>query len=49
MKNVMITPHVAGRSDCYADMVMPTLLYNLECFVKGKQAEMKNIASPAAS
>jgi len=42
MENVTITPHIAGRNDCYADLVMPILLHNLKCFVDGRMTEMVN-------
>jgi len=41
--HVVVTPHVAGRSDLYAALVAPILLKNLECFVRGRPAEMLNL------
>jgi phosphoglycerate dehydrogenase-like enzyme len=51
MENVTITPHVAGRNDCYADLVMPILLHNLQCFMEGRPADMMNVkrTSPLAA
>jgi D-2-hydroxyacid dehydrogenase (NADP+) len=46
MSNVTITPHVAGRNDRYADLVMPILLHNLKCYSEGQVAEMMNIKKP---
>lgn len=43
MDHVMITPHIAGRSDRYADLVMPILLHNLGCFLDGRIGEMRNL------
>lgn len=43
MDNVIITPHIAGRSDCYADLVMPILLHNLKCFLEGRFSDMMNV------
>jgi phosphoglycerate dehydrogenase-like enzyme len=49
MENVTITPHIGGRSDCYADLVMPILVHNLGCFIDRRFSEMKNVkATPAA-
>lgn len=42
LPNVIVTPHVAGHSDCYADLVMPVLAHNLRAFVAGREAEMRN-------
>ena len=42
-EHVVITPHVAGRSDSYAELVAPILLKNIECFVDGRTAEMVNL------
>jgi phosphoglycerate dehydrogenase-like enzyme len=43
MDNVTVTPHVAGRNDCYAELVMPILLHNLTCFSEGRNADMINL------
>lgn len=43
MDNVMITPHIGGRNDRYADLVMPILLHNLGCFLEGRVSEMRNL------
>jgi D-2-hydroxyacid dehydrogenase (NADP+) len=41
--NVVVTPHVAGRSDSYAELVGPILLKNVQCFMTGWPAEMTNL------
>jgi phosphoglycerate dehydrogenase-like enzyme len=46
MDNVTVTPHVAGRNDCYAELVMPILLHNLTCFSEGRNADMINLRVP---
>lgn len=43
MDNVMITPHIAGRNDRYADLVMPILLHNIGCFLEGRIDDMRNL------
>ncbi len=43
LPNVTITPHIAGRNDRYADLVMPILQHNLACFVEGRSADMINV------
>jgi len=40
--NLIITPHAAGMSDCYIDQVLPLLADNLEAFLDGRFAELKN-------
>jgi D-2-hydroxyacid dehydrogenase (NADP+) len=41
--NVVVTPHVAGRSDSYAELVAPILLKNVGCFIAGRPDEMINL------
>jgi D-2-hydroxyacid dehydrogenase (NADP+) len=41
--NVVVTPHVAGRSDSYAELVAPILLQNVACFMAGRPGEMINL------
>jgi phosphoglycerate dehydrogenase-like enzyme len=43
LDNVMITPHIAGRNDRYSELVMPILLHNLSCYLKGSVSEMMNL------
>jgi len=35
MPNVLITPHIGGLSDCYAQQLMPLLLDNLHAYISG--------------
>jgi phosphoglycerate dehydrogenase-like enzyme len=42
-EHAVITPHVAGRSDLYAELVAPILLRNIECFLGGRMNEMANL------
>jgi D-2-hydroxyacid dehydrogenase (NADP+) len=35
MKNVIITPHLGGFCDVYADLALVTVEHNMECFLRG--------------
>jgi phosphoglycerate dehydrogenase-like enzyme len=41
-KNVIITPHLGGFCDVYAERAMPTIVHNMECFLRGDLAGMIN-------
>jgi phosphoglycerate dehydrogenase-like enzyme len=43
MPNVIITPHIGGMSDDYAEQLTPLLLHNLGCYVRGESAAMQNL------
>jgi phosphoglycerate dehydrogenase-like enzyme len=43
---VLITPHMGGESDNYADQVMPILIENSRRFFEGRFEEMKNLVRP---
>jgi phosphoglycerate dehydrogenase-like enzyme len=45
MDNVMITPHIAGRSDCYSELVAPIFMHNIGCFLNNGSSPMKNVKS----
>ena len=42
LKNVIITPHVGGKSDIYSDQVLPILEENLHRYLKGERRELVN-------
>jgi D-2-hydroxyacid dehydrogenase (NADP+) len=42
LDNVIITPHIGGMSDIYAEQVLPLLLHNLRAFTAGDRAAMLN-------
>lgn len=42
MKNVIITPHVAGMSDIYADQVLPIFEENLRRFLRRERRDLIN-------
>jgi phosphoglycerate dehydrogenase-like enzyme len=41
-KNVIITPHLGGFCDVYAERAMPTIVHNMQCFLRGDMAGMVN-------
>jgi phosphoglycerate dehydrogenase-like enzyme len=42
-KNVVITPHLGGFSDVYAQRALPTVEHNMVCFLKGEYDRMINV------
>ena len=40
--NLIITPHVGGMSDRYAEQVLPILLHNVRAFVEGRPGDFLN-------
>jgi D-2-hydroxyacid dehydrogenase (NADP+) len=42
LDNVIITPHIGGMSDIYAEQILPLLLHNLRAFAAGDRAAMLN-------
>jgi D-2-hydroxyacid dehydrogenase (NADP+) len=42
LPNVIITPHIGGLSDQYAEQLLPLLLHNLRCYVSGDMTSMQN-------
>lgn len=45
MRNVIMTPHIGGFSDCYEEQAAPILVHNLDCFGRGDWRNMRNIVS----
>ena len=45
LDNVIITPHIGGMSDIYAEQVLPLLLHNLRAFAAGDRAAMLNLVT----
>jgi phosphoglycerate dehydrogenase-like enzyme len=43
MPNVFITPHIGGLFVEYAEMAMPILKHNMQCFLTGQIADMRNL------
>lgn len=42
LDNVIVTPHVGGMSDIYAEQILPLLLHNVQAYVAGDYAAMLN-------
>jgi len=42
-KNVLITAHLGGFSDVYAQRALPTVEHNMACFLKGEYDRMINV------
>ena len=40
--NVIVTPHIGGMSEIYAEQIMPLLLHNLRAYLAGDHAAMRN-------
>ena len=43
MDNVIVTPHLGGFHDQYADRALPTIEENLRCFLAGDTQNMTNV------
>jgi len=43
MKNVIITPHLGGFCDVYADLALVTVEHNMECWLRGDIDAMRDI------
>jgi len=44
-KNVIITPHLGGFCDVYAERALPTIEHNMACFLRGDFDSMVNVVS----
>jgi phosphoglycerate dehydrogenase-like enzyme len=42
LPNVIITPHVAGKSDIYSDQVLPIFEENLQRYLQGERRDLIN-------
>jgi D-2-hydroxyacid dehydrogenase (NADP+) len=42
-KNVIITPHLGGFCDVYAERALPTIEHNMDCFLRGDIEGMVNV------
>jgi D-2-hydroxyacid dehydrogenase (NADP+) len=45
VKNLIITPHVGGASDIYADQALPIIEENLRRFLKGERKDLINLVA----
>ena len=42
MENVIITPHIGGKSESYVDQILPLIAHNLRAFQEGRLQDFKN-------
>jgi len=42
MDNVIITPHIGGKSESYIDQILPLITHNLRAFQEGRIEDFKN-------
>jgi phosphoglycerate dehydrogenase-like enzyme len=42
LDNVIVTPHVGGLSDIYAEQALPYLVHNVRAYLAGNVAGMQN-------
>ncbi|MDB5545611.1 MAG: D-isomer specific 2-hydroxyacid dehydrogenase NAD-binding protein, partial [Hyphomicrobiales bacterium] len=45
MKNVIITPHIGGKSESYVDQILPLLAHNIRAFEAGKMDDFRNLVA----
>lgn len=45
MKNVIITPHIGGKSESYVDQILPLLAHNIRAFQNGKLDDFRNLVA----
>lgn len=43
MPNVIITPHIGGKSESYVDQIMPLLAHNIRAFRDGHMNDLRNL------
>ncbi|MBX9741524.1 MAG: D-2-hydroxyacid dehydrogenase [Beijerinckiaceae bacterium] len=43
LDNVIITPHVGGMSDIYAEQILPLLIHNVRAFKEGRVSDFRNL------
>lgn len=42
MDNVIITPHIGGKSESYVEQIMPLIVHNVRAFQEGRMEDFKN-------
>jgi len=45
MENVIITPHIGGKSESYVDQILPLLAHNIRAFQNGKVDDFRNLVA----
>ena len=49
MENVIVTPHVGGMSDVYAEQILPLVIDNIGRFMAGETGALRNVVERPAS
>ena len=45
MDNVLITPHIGGKSESYVDQILPLLAHNIRAFQDGRMDDFRNLVA----
>jgi phosphoglycerate dehydrogenase-like enzyme len=45
MDNVIITPHIGGKSESYVDQILPLLAHNIRAFQDGRTDDFRNLVA----
>ena len=45
LPNVIMTPHIGGMSDRYAEQLLPLLLHNVGAWLRGAHGELRNVVT----
>jgi D-2-hydroxyacid dehydrogenase (NADP+) len=43
MDNVLMTPHIGGMAENYAEQILPLLIHNVRAFVEGRASDFRNL------
>ena len=43
LENVIITPHIGGKSESYVDQILPLLTHNICAFSEGRMGDFRNL------
>jgi phosphoglycerate dehydrogenase-like enzyme len=49
LPNVIVTPHIGGLSDCYAQQLLPLLVHNVKAYAAGDLAQLQNVVVRSSS
>lgn len=49
MENVIITPHIGGMSETYAEQILPLLIHNVRAFKEGRMSDLRNLVRAGKS
>ena len=43
LDNVIVTPHIGGLSDVYAEQLIPVVVHNVRAYLAGNRGAMQNL------